>query len=97
MSKNPKAPKDDTASLSFEAAMEQVEAIIDKIEHGEVGLEQSIAEYERGVRLIRHCRQIHQQAVQRVDDLTQRLMSEGAEPVAPPAETPASPNADAEP
>lgn len=80
MSKQPKPStgaksKDDLASLSFEQAMEEVEAIIERIERGEIGLEKSLAEYERGVKLIQHCRQVHKQAVQRVDDLTARLMA----------------------
>ncbi len=77
MSKAPKSPgkpKPDASNPSFEEALEQVEAIIDRIERGEIGLEQSLAEYERGVKLIQHCRQIHKHAVQRVDELTQRLL-----------------------
>jgi exodeoxyribonuclease VII small subunit len=82
VSKNPKPvskPGDDPGSLSFEEALEQVEAIIDRIERGEIGLEDSLAQYERGVRLVQHCRQIHKHAVQRVDELTQRLLSGGGE------------------
>lgn len=78
-------PADDPAALSFESAMEQVESIIDRIERGEIGLEESLAAYEQGVKLIQHCRQIHKHAVQRVDDLTQRLMAgtESPPPAAP--------------
>jgi exodeoxyribonuclease VII small subunit len=81
VSRNPKqpAPNGDLANLSFEEALEQVEAIIERIEQGEIGLEQSLAEYERGVRLVAHCRQIHKHAVQRVDELTQRLLASGAD------------------
>jgi exodeoxyribonuclease VII small subunit len=75
-------PQDDSDALTFEQALEQVESIIDRIERGEVGLEQSLAEYERGVKLIQHCRQIHSHAAQRVDDLTQRLTA-GASETAP--------------
>jgi exodeoxyribonuclease VII small subunit len=73
----------DPSTLSFEQALEQVEAIIERIERGEVGLEDSLAEYERGVLLIQHCRRIHKDAVQRVDDLTARLMPDNARPGTP--------------
>lgn len=82
MSKNPKQAskaKDDPAALSFEEALEQVESIIDRIERGEIGLEESLGEYERGVKLVQHCRQIHKHAVQRVDELTQRLLAGGGD------------------
>jgi exodeoxyribonuclease VII small subunit len=74
------------AELDFERAVEQVEKIIEKIESGEIGLEASIAEYERGVGLIRRCRQVLERAEQRVDELTGQ-MNAAAPP--PPAAAPA--------
>lgn len=59
-------------SLSFEEALARLEQIIEKIESGEVGLEKAIAEYERGVALIRRCKDILQKAEQRVDELTRQ-------------------------
>lgn len=59
--------------LDFERAVEQVEKIIEKIESGEIGLEASITEYERGVALIRRCRQVLERAEQRVDELTGQM------------------------
>lgn len=59
--------------LSFEQALEQIESIIARIESGEVGLEASIDEYEKGVALIARCRDILGRAEQRVDDLTERM------------------------
>lgn len=63
------------AKLTFEAALGQIEAIIERIEAGEVGLEESLAEYERGVGLINHCRGKLDRAKQRVEDLTRKLSS----------------------
>ena len=62
----------------FEEALEAVERIISQIESGEIGLEQSLAEYERGVLLIRKCRETLERAEQRVRDLTGRMKAEGA-------------------
>jgi exodeoxyribonuclease VII small subunit len=70
--------------LDFERAVEQVEKIIERIESGEIGLEASIAEYERGVALIRRCRQVLERAEQRVDELTGQMNA-----AAPPAGGPA--------
>ncbi|MFM1864202.1 MAG: hypothetical protein RLZ26_2724 [Pseudomonadota bacterium] len=41
--------------LSFEAAMAELEAVVRKIEGGQVALEESIALYERGAALRAHC------------------------------------------
>lgn len=60
-------------SLPFEDALAQIESIIERIESGEVGLEQSLAEYERGVTLINHCRGKLDAARQKVEDLTRKL------------------------
>lgn len=71
------APSPD--ALTFEDALAQVESIIERIESGEVGLEQSLADYERGVRLIHHCRHTLDRAAQQVEDLTKRLEGGQAE------------------
>jgi exodeoxyribonuclease VII small subunit len=41
--------------LSFEAALEELETIVSRLEQGEVDLEDSIALYERGMALKVHC------------------------------------------
>ncbi|MFZ8942882.1 MAG: exodeoxyribonuclease VII small subunit, partial [Gemmobacter sp.] len=41
--------------LSFEAAMAELEAVVRKLEGGQVALEESIALYERGAALRAHC------------------------------------------
>ncbi len=45
----------DIASLSFEQALAELEAIVQKLESGQAPLEESIAMYERGARLKAHC------------------------------------------
>ena len=71
---NPEPPVN---ALSFEDALAQVESIIERIEAGEVGLEQSLAEYERGVVLINHCRSRLNRAHQQIEDLTRKLDAPG--------------------
>lgn len=71
MSQTP-SPSGPDSALSFEDALARLEQIIEQIESGEVGLEKAIAEYERGVALIRRCKDILQKAEQRVDELTRQ-------------------------
>jgi len=55
--------------LSFEEAVEQVEAVIDGIENGEIGLEESIEQYERGMKLLTYCKTVLDRAEQRIAKL----------------------------
>ncbi|MEM6406927.1 MAG: exodeoxyribonuclease VII small subunit [Pseudomonadota bacterium] len=42
-------------SMSFEQAMAELESVVDKLERGDVPLEDSIKLYERGAELKAHC------------------------------------------
>jgi len=44
--------------MTFEEAAEELESIIDRIESGEIGLEQALKERKRGDQLIQHCRSL---------------------------------------
>lgn len=65
-------PKPAPESLTFEQALEALEEISRKIEAGEVGLEDSIAEYEHGMALIKRCREVLAKAQQRVEELQRK-------------------------
>ena len=45
----------DVAALSFEQALQQLEQIVQRLEKGQVDLEDSIEIYERGSKLKAHC------------------------------------------
>ncbi len=66
-------PKDpvpkDVAALSFEAAMSELETIVDELERGQVALEASIARYERGKLLQAHCDALLKRAEMRVEKI----------------------------
>ena len=68
-------PAQGESEPTFEQAIAQVESIIDRIESGALGLEDSIAEYERGIRLLQRCRGVLANAEQRIADLTSQLSS----------------------
>lgn len=64
----------------FEKSLEQLEALVDDMERGELSLEQSLAAYERGVGLYRRCQQALEQAELRVKLLSDPDKPEQAEP-----------------
>ena len=45
----------DVSTLSFEAAMAELESVVTRLESGDVALEESIALYQRGAELRAHC------------------------------------------
>ena len=57
-------------ALPFEAAMKELEAIVDKLERGQVALEESIAIYERGEALKAHCDRLLKSAEARIEKIT---------------------------
>ncbi|KGJ02374.1 Exodeoxyribonuclease VII small subunit [Paracoccus halophilus] len=56
--------------MSFEEAMKELEATVGKLEHGEATLEESIALYERGAKLRKHCDEVLRKAEERVEKIT---------------------------
>ena len=59
----------DTQSLSFEKALAELEAIVQKLESGSVDLEESIALYERGAALKAHCEAKLKSAQERIEKI----------------------------
>jgi exodeoxyribonuclease VII small subunit len=57
--------------LSFEAALAELEQVVARLEKGEVPLEESLALYERGAALRRHCDERLKAAEARVAEITQ--------------------------
>ena len=58
------------AAMSFEDALKELEQIVDKLEKGTVGLEESIAIYARGEALKTHCNELLRNAEQRIEKIT---------------------------
>lgn len=57
------------SKLSFEQALDQLEDIVRKLEQGDVPLDQSIAIYERGEALKKHCAMLLQSAEDKVEKI----------------------------
>lgn len=68
------------AEMGYEEAIDELEAIIERMEKGETGLEESLREYARGDALIRRCREILDDAEQRIERITGEALEQGGEP-----------------
>lgn len=69
-------------TMSFEAALRELETIVGRLEQGEVDLEDSIALYERGQTLKAHCEQKLKAAESRLERIVQGPQgASGSEPL----------------
>ncbi|MBW8054059.1 MAG: exodeoxyribonuclease VII small subunit [Acidiferrobacterales bacterium] len=74
-------PKKNTMP-DFEAALTELERLVEKMESGEQSLEEALKSFQRGIELTRACQQALKQAEQRVEKLVQkndRLVTESLE------------------
>ena len=60
----------DVKALPFEKALAELESIVQKLERGDVPLEESVAIYERGEALKRRCDELLRHAEARVEKIT---------------------------
>jgi exodeoxyribonuclease VII small subunit len=60
----------DISALPFEKALAQLEEIVGQLEKGSVPLEESIAIYERGEALKKHCEKLLRNAEMRIEKIT---------------------------
>jgi exodeoxyribonuclease VII small subunit len=58
--------------FNLEKALEDLESIVSQMEKNTLGIESSLAQFEKGIQLIRTCQQALQQAEQKVQLLTQK-------------------------
>lgn len=56
-------------SINFEAALAEVETIVARLESGELGLTESLGEYEKGIKRLKQCHRLLAAAEQRVSVL----------------------------
>lgn len=62
MTKNSKLP-------NLETSLAEINSLIDQMEKGDLSLEQSLTQFERGITLIKHAQKILQTAEQKVQIL----------------------------
>ena len=65
----------------FEAALAELEKIVEKMESGKQSLEESLKSFQRGIELTRTCQQGLREAEQRVEKLIQKNSEFVTEPL----------------
>ncbi|GAA3857882.1 exodeoxyribonuclease VII small subunit [Celeribacter arenosi] len=58
------------SEMSFEEAMAELDAVVGKLDRGEVPLDESIALYQRGAALKSHCEAKLKEAEEKVEKIT---------------------------
>lgn len=56
---------------AFEKALDELESLVEKLESGELSLDESLADFKRGVELTRQCQTVLDRASQTVEQLLQ--------------------------
>ena len=70
-------------AADFERSLAELEAIVDKLEEGDLSLDDSLRHFERGVQLTRSCQSALKQAEQKVEILLKRSGAENDFTAAP--------------
>lgn len=58
--------------LNFESALKELETLVERMEKGEISLEQSLKDFERGIELTRTCQKALKEAEQKVQILMEK-------------------------
>ena len=74
----------DSKEPDFEQALVELESLVERLEHGDLPLDEALRTFERGVALTRHCQACLQAAQQKVEILLKR----GGQPEVQPFEEP---------
>ena len=86
MERNNKAP-------DFEQALAELERLVERLERGDLPLDEALKTFERGVELTRHCQTSLKSAQQKVEILLKRGSGTEIEPFAVPDEGSTAPTA----
>ncbi len=70
----------------FEAALAELESLVERLERGDLPLDEALKTFERGVELTRHCQGSLKAAQQKVEILLKRGSGSSMEPFSVPEE-----------
>jgi exodeoxyribonuclease VII small subunit len=73
----------------FEQALAELETLVERLERGDLPLDEALSTFERGVALTRHCQASLKAAQQKVEILLKRGSQTEVEPFAVPEDGPA--------
>jgi exodeoxyribonuclease VII small subunit len=78
--------KQDEKPLDFESSLAELELLVERLEQGDLALDDALKSFERGVALTRQCQSALKAAQQKVEILLTRNGSAEAEPFTESAE-----------
>ncbi len=78
--------EDSNEGVDFEKALKELEELVERMEKGELSLENSLQAFERGIALTRQCQKALTEAEQKVEILTREGDEDRAEPFEPNTE-----------
>lgn len=65
-------PNNESSLKDFEKALQQLEKIVNAMESGELGLEDSLNQFEQGIKLAKNCQDTLSSAESRVEKLIEK-------------------------
>lgn len=77
-------PPSVAATPDFEQALAELESLVERLESGDLPLDEALQTFERGVTLTRHCQGALKAAQQKVEILLKRSEGAGVEPFSIP-------------
>lgn len=80
--------------IKFEDAIKRLDDIVQAMENGEIGLEESVAKYEEAMEYIARCRTILTQAEQRIQEI--QLDAQGRPSLSPVTDADSQPEPDSD-
>ncbi len=75
--------KQDGTPINFEKSLDELESLVQKMEQGGLTLEESLAQFQRGIELARACQKALSEAQQRVEVLLEKDGELGEAPFDP--------------
>jgi exodeoxyribonuclease VII small subunit len=75
--------KKDGTPINFEKSLDELESLVQKMEQGGLTLEESLAQFQRGIELARACQKALSEAQQRVEVLLEKDGELGEAPFDP--------------
>ncbi len=76
-------PKKSGTPINFEKSLDELEALVQSMEEGGLTLEESLAQFQRGIELARACQKALSEAQQRVEVLLEKDGELGETPFDP--------------
>jgi exodeoxyribonuclease VII small subunit len=64
--------KEQKGAINFEASLQELETIVERMEHGELSLEDALKQFEKGIKLTQQCQQALEKAEQKVKILIEK-------------------------